>query len=67
MIVAGKIRLLYFEIIFSDMYKNVPRFSEVYDFLLDHGFVLVSLYEFHYQKGLAGWTDGLFMHQSALE
>ena len=67
MIVAGKIRLLYFEIIFSDMYKNVPRFSEVYDFLLDHGFVLVSLYEFHYQKGLEGWTDGLFMYQSALE
>lgn len=67
MIAAGNIRLLYFEIIFSDMYKNVPRFSEVYDFLLDHGFILVSLYEFHYQKGLAGWTDGLFIHQSALK
>jgi len=66
MIAAGNIRLLYFEIIFSDMYKNVPRFSEVYDFLLDHGFIMVSLYEFHYQKDLAGWTDGLFIHQSAL-
>ena len=67
MLLSGKIRLLYFEIIFSDMYKNVPRFSEVYDFLLDHGFVLVSLYEFHYQKGLAGWTDGLFIHKSAIQ
>lgn len=64
MILSGKIRQIYFEIIFSDMYKNVPRFSEVYDFLLDHGFVLVSLYDFHYQKGVAGWTDGLFICQS---
>ena len=66
MILDGKIRQIYFEIIFSDMYKNVPRFSEIYDFLLDHGFVLVSLYDFHYQKGVAGWTDGLFIHRSAL-
>jgi FkbM family methyltransferase len=67
MILSGKIRQIYFEIIFSDMYKNVPRFSEVYDFLLDHGFVLVSLYDFHYQKGVAGWTDGLFIYRPALQ
>jgi len=66
MMLSGKIKQIYFEIIFSDMYKNVPRFSEVYDFLLDHDFVLVSLYDFHYQKGVAGWTDGLFIHRSAL-
>ena len=66
-ILANKVKLIYFEIIFSEMYKNVPRFSVVYDFLLDHGFVLVSLYDFHYQEGLAGWTDGLFIHRSALQ
>jgi FkbM family methyltransferase len=66
-ILANKVKLLYFEIIFSEMYKNVPRFSEVYDFLLDHDFVLVSLYQFHYQESLAGWTDGLFIHKSALQ
>lgn len=66
MILANKIELLYFEIIFSEMYKGVPRFSEIYDFLIDHGFSLVSLYDFHYQKNLAGWTDGLFIHQSAI-
>jgi len=65
MLRSGNIRQLYFEIIFSEMYKNVPRFSEIYDFLLDHDFLLVSLYEFHYQRGLAGWTDGLFIHKSA--
>ena len=67
MMLSGKIRQIYFEIIFSNMYKNVPRFSKAYDFLLDHGFVLVSLYDFHYQKGVAGWTDGLFIHQSTLQ
>jgi FkbM family methyltransferase len=66
MILANKIELLYFEIIFSEMYKGVPRFSEIYDFLIDHGFSLVSLYNFYYQKNLAGWTDGLFIHQSAI-
>lgn len=66
-ILANKIQLLYFEIIFSEMYKGVPRFSEVYDFLIDNGFLLVSLYEFHYQENLAGWTDGLFIHKSAIK
>ena len=66
-IFSNKVKLLYFEIIFSEMYKNVPRFSEIYDFLLDHDFVLISLYQFHYQEGLAGWTDGLFIHKSALK
>ncbi len=65
-ILANKIDLIYFEIIFSEMYKGVPRFSEIYDFLIDHGFSLVSLYDFHYQENLAGWTDGLFIHQSAI-
>ena len=65
-ILANKIQLFYFEIIFSEMYKGVPRFSEVYDFLSDSGFLLVSLYEFHYQENLAGWTDGLFIHNSAI-
>jgi hypothetical protein len=27
---------------------------------------MVSLYDFHYQQNLAGWTDGLFIHQSAI-
>lgn len=67
MMLANKIELLYFEIIFSEMYQGVPRFSEVYDFLLDHGFLMVSLYDFHYQQNLAGWTDGLFIHQSAIQ
>ena len=61
---ANRIRLLYFEIIFSDMYENLPAVGQIYDFLAARGFLLVSLYEFHYQQQLAGWADALFIHQS---
>src|SRR5258708_11370430 len=61
---ANRIGLIYFEIIFSDMYKNLPSFGDVYEFLTLHGFRLVSFYEFHYQRRLASWTDALFVHES---
>ena len=64
---ANKIGLIYFEIIFSDMYKNLPSFSEIYDFLTDRGFLLVTFYRFYYQKKLASWTDALFVHNSYIQ
>lgn len=64
---AGKVGLIYFEIIFSDMYKNLPLFGEVCDFLLSKDFLLVSFYECFYQHRLASWTDALFVHKSSLQ
>ena len=61
---ARKIGLIYFEIIFSDMYKDLPSFAEVYDFLIRRDFLLVSFYQFFYQKQLASWADALFVHKS---
>jgi len=61
MIARRAVHLIYTEIIFSDMYKGQPRFDEFYRFLIDRGFALVSLYDFYYQHGRAGWTDGLFV------
>jgi len=60
----NKIGLIYLEIIFSDMYKNIPSLSHIYDFLISRDFHLVSFYEIHYQKQLAGWTDALFVQKS---
>jgi FkbM family methyltransferase len=59
---ANMIALIYFEFIFSDMYKNLPDFDKVFRFLLDEGFLLVSFYDIHYQKELASWTDVLFIN-----
>jgi FkbM family methyltransferase len=61
MIDRGAIRLIFLEITFSDMYKGSPRFDEIYGFLADRRFALVSFYDFYYQRGRAGWTDALFI------
>jgi FkbM family methyltransferase len=56
------IHLIFMEVTFSDMYKGLPRFDEIYAFLADRGFALVSFYDFYYQHGRAGWTDALFIN-----
>lgn len=59
-----RIKLIYLEIIFSRMYEGLPRAEEVYAYLVDHGFSLVSFYDIHYQQERAGWTDALFIDPS---
>lgn len=59
----NKIALLYFEFNFSDMYKGLPSFHTVYDFLLNHNFSLVTFYRLFYQKKLVSWTDLLFINR----
>jgi len=61
MIERRAIRLIFMEITFSDMYKGSPRFDQIYAYLADRGFALVSFYDFYYQRGRAGWTDALFV------
>ena len=55
-----RIHCVFTEIIFSDMYEHLPRFDDIARFVLDHGFVLISFYEFFYQGDRAAWTDALF-------
>jgi hypothetical protein len=62
---AGRIRLVYLELIFSEMYEGLPPFDLVYRFLVDRNFGLVALYNYHYSgrpHGAAGWCDGLFTY-----
>jgi FkbM family methyltransferase len=54
--------LLYFEFIFSEMYKDLPRFDEVFRHLTDRGFRMVSIYEMRHQENLASWADALFVN-----
>ena len=55
------IHMVFTEVIFSEMYKDLPRFDETYAFFADRGFTLVSLYDFYYQRERASWTDALFI------
>ncbi len=57
------IGLLYFEFIFSDMYKGLPRFDDMFRHLTERGFSLVSIYELRHQNNLASWGDALFVNQ----
>lgn len=61
MFAKHRIHLVYTEVIFSRMYKGLPRFDQIYGFLCDQGLCLVSFYRMHYQNHRAGWTDALFV------
>ncbi|MEP6260728.1 MAG: FkbM family methyltransferase [Gillisia sp.] len=60
----NRIGLLYFEVTFIDMYKDLPLFGELYNFAVNNGFELVAIYPIIYKKNLAGWTDVLFKHKN---
>ena len=60
---ANRIGLVYFEFIFSDMYKHLPSFDEVFRHLVDRNFSLVAIYDFHYQNRLASFADVLFVNR----
>jgi FkbM family methyltransferase len=59
----NRIGLLYFEFIFSDMYKDLPPFDQVFRHLVDRNFSLVAIYDFHYQNRLASFADVLFVNR----
>jgi len=58
------IHLIYMEVILSDMYKGLPGVDEIYTFLTERGFNLVSFYQYHYQHPGAAWTDALFVNKA---
>jgi len=61
----NRIDLIYYEVIVSHMYDSLPAFYDVFRFLAERGFSLVSLYDQHYQNGMLSWTDVLFARSQA--
>ena len=58
----NRIGIIYFEVIFSKMYKEAPSFCEILSYLLNHNFVMVGFYEQGYQHDLLSWTDVMFIN-----
>jgi FkbM family methyltransferase len=54
---------VFFEIIFAELYRGLPRFDETIRYLMDRGFVLGGIHDIHYKRGLAAWADFLFIHR----
>jgi FkbM family methyltransferase len=63
---AGAIKLVLFEVIFSQLYRHTPQFTQVFEPLLEAGYELVTFYPMTMLGKKAGWTDALFVHRSAL-
>lgn len=56
-----RVGLVFIEINFGAMYKGQSRFDEIYAFLTDRAFELVTFYELEFRHGKASWTDALFV------
>jgi FkbM family methyltransferase len=59
----NRIKLIYLEVNFAELYENLPPFDEIFRFLVNHNFGLVSFYEFAHQGHLASWSDALFLNR----
>ncbi|GAB4271008.1 MAG TPA: hypothetical protein DIU37_04245 [Opitutae bacterium] len=57
-----RVRLVFTEVIFVNMYEGHSSFEELYAYLTKHGFKLISMYDFRmYKQTYASWTDALFI------
>lgn len=62
MMKQNNIQLLYFEFIFSEMYKDIPSFGDVFNFLIQNNFKIVRFYDSHYMHNFLSWIDVLFVN-----
>jgi FkbM family methyltransferase len=62
LLTQGRIGMVYFEAIVSDMYKGLPSLDGLIRRLVDRNYRLVSIYDLHHQGELASWMDALFIH-----
>lgn len=61
---SGKINLIYFEVNFTSIYKELPSFSELFDFCIQSGYELVAMYPSQIRHEKAAWTDILFQKKN---
>jgi uncharacterized membrane protein YqiK len=62
MLTKKAIQFVYLEINFIELYKELPTFSDIYNFLNAYGYKLLRFYDFNYYGNAVGWSDALFYH-----
>ncbi len=62
MLSENRIQILLMEVTFAEIYQELPRFDEIFRFLTEMNFKLVSFYKFQYKNNLASWTDAVFIN-----
>jgi FkbM family methyltransferase len=62
LLAENRIQLIFIEIGFLKIYRDLPSLDTIYQFLVANRFKLVSFYRFNYLKNVAGWCDALFVN-----
>jgi len=57
-------RFVILEINFTNVYKGLPSFSEIFQYLSDKGFKLVKFYDIRYHANFIAYADVLFVNES---
>jgi FkbM family methyltransferase len=57
----NRIGMIYFELIISHLYKDLPPYYDVFKYLSENDFVIVSFYDSLFRNGLAAQTDVLLI------
>ena len=61
-----KVRYIYIELSFIELYKNQPLFSDIYSFLNNKGFILKSVNNLTYENNFSIQGDFLFENKNML-
>jgi FkbM family methyltransferase len=61
LIAHHRVHLVFMEVNFIELYKNLPELDEIYCLMRQMGFSLVAFYQFHFKSDRASWTDALFV------
>jgi FkbM family methyltransferase len=62
--ILGATHFILTEVTFVELYAGMPPFDQLFRFLIEKGFSLVGMYDFHHQGERAGWADALFVRDS---
>lgn len=62
MLTSGAIKLVYVELNFAEIHDGQASVGQVYDYLVNAGYRLVTFYKTFRLGELAAWTDALFVH-----
>lgn len=65
MLQTASVALVLTEMNFATLYDGQARADEIFGYMFDLGYVLVSLYDMHYLGDRAGWCDALFSAPAA--